>query len=127
MRIVYLQFMSLSLILLWSAYARAQNLSGTLDMGEGGEVVVTGGFVMREVANSDGERPFIAVGTDQGYHFLFDPNMPAVVGFWRGLFGREDPSGKFLYNESALKPFHLGRVGASWAWGEQPRYALSPE
>lgn len=101
--------------------------NGSFDVGEGGEVVVTNGFVVREVTNSDGGLALLAVGTNLGYHFLYDPNVPAVVGFWRGLFGREDTPGEFQYNEAARRPFHLGRIGATWSWGEKPRHALSPE
>lgn len=106
---------------------KAQDVPGTFEIGEGGEVVVTDGFVIREVAHADEESPFLAVGTDQGYHFLYNPNMPAVVGFWRGSFGRDNASGEFVYNETNLKPFHLGRVGATWSYGENPRYTLLPE
>ena len=129
MRYLWCQFQLLCVCLVSSLPVTlyCQSLSGAFDIGEGGEVVVTDGFVVREVAQDEGGMPFLAVGTDQGYHFLYDPNMPAVVGFWRGLFGRENASGEFQYNEATLKLFHLGRVGATWSFGERPRHALSPE
>ena len=126
-------FFSLCRLLCWlcvsslSVVLMGQDQFGSFEIGEGGEVVVTDGFVIREITESDGELSLLAIGTDQGYHFLYDPNMPAMVGFWRGLFGREGESGVFQYNEPALKPFHLGRVGSTWSWGEKPRHALSPE
>ncbi len=107
--------------------SHAQDVPGTSSRAEGDEVVVEEGFVVREVVDGEGKWPRIAVGTDQGYHFLYDPNVPAMVGFWRGQFGHEGPSGNFHYNEKALKPFHLGRLGYAWSYGERPRHGLAPD
>ena len=127
MRLPALQFLLLGLLVFLNAPLCAQDVPGSYEMGEGGEVIVTSGFVIREVTNAGEGVSQLAVGTDQGYHFLYDPNIPAMVGFWRGLFGREGASGEFEYNESALQLFHLGRVGHTWSWGEKPRHPLSPE
>ncbi len=99
------------------------DLAGSFEMGEGGEVVVTRGVIVREIApEKEGELPKIAVGTAQGVHHLYDPNVFAMQGVWSGTFGRVDASGRFSVDSARLRSFSLR--ARPWAFGEKPRRNL---
>ena len=91
-------------------------------MGEGGEVVVTQGYIVREVSQEGDLLPLIAVGSSHGQHFLYDPNDLAFEGFWTGQFGRMSESGRFEPNLRGLKSFSLDRT--PWTYGEKPRLVV---
>ena len=108
------------------AAAPARDLHGTTEPGEGGEVVVTEGLVIREVRSTDaGAKPLIAVGSADGVHQLYDPNLNAFAGVWSGRFGRINEAGDFTIDRSQLKSFSLDR--SPWSFGEKPRVFLDHE
>ncbi len=100
----------------------AQETHGEYEMGEGGEVVVTRGFIVNELESSSKARPLLAIGSSSGQHFLYDPNKPAMTGFWTGLYGRLKETGEFEPKLQNLKSFSLDR--APWTYGEKPRVEL---
>ncbi|MEM8954504.1 MAG: hypothetical protein AAGD22_10170 [Verrucomicrobiota bacterium] len=102
----------------------ARDINGTTQMGEGGELIVTEGVVVREVpADAPDKYPLIAVGTAKGVHHLYDPNQFAMQGFWTGQFGRVDDNGHFVPNTARLKTFHLDQA-PPWTFGEKPRHKV---
>lgn len=98
---------------------RAQETNGDYQMGEGGEVVVTRGFIVKNVPSDQGDMPLLAVGSSTGQHLLYDPNRLTMEGFWRGQYGRISEGGEFEPNLRDLKSFSLDR--APWTFGEKPR------
>ncbi len=99
---------------------------GRVQEGEGGEVVVVEGRVVREVEVDGGPLPLLAVGSSDGRHYLYEPNHFAMQGVWFGTFGRLDDQGVFTIDRSKLKPFHLKRT-PPWTFGEKPRRNLKHE
>lgn len=114
------------LLLLTFACVASTLAQNATEQGEGGEVIVSSGIVIREVpGEKDGALPFIAVGTAEGIHHLYDPNTASMRGFWLGRFGRENEDGHFTPETQALKPFSLDRP--PWTFGERPRVVLKPK
>ncbi len=96
---------------------------GSFELGEGNEVVVTKGFVVREVDPSEpGKLPCIAVGSADGIHYLYDPNQFAMQSIWTGRFGRQNTAGGFVPGMNNLKSFSLR--ANPWTFGEKPRRKL---
>lgn len=94
--------------------------ASSFQMGEGNELVVTGGVVVREVAGGkEGAMPMLAIGSVSGHHFLYDPNRPSMQGVWSGQFGRIEADGKLTPFATGLKPFALNRV--PWTFGTSLR------
>lgn len=113
---------SLAAILLtfWFSFGTfGQDSQGISKLGEGGEVIVTKGIVVKEVSSETGDIPLLAVGSSSGLHFLYDPNRLAMEGFWSGPFGRVNEGGVFEIDSLKLKSFHLDR--APWTFGEKAR------
>ncbi len=99
----------------------AEDKHGTTELGEGNELVIKSGLIVREVAPAeDGKLPLLAVGTADGVHHLYDPNQFAMQGIWTGLFGRLDADGAFQLNTSALRSFYLEKT-PPWSFGEKGR------
>ena len=114
---------SLFLVLCCTALARAaaiDDTAGAVEDGEGREVVITRGIVVREVRpTEEGLIPSLAVGTAEGHHFLYDPGGPKMLAVWSGQFGRLDEAGNFEPNDAAMKSFYLERD--PWTYGEKGR------
>jgi hypothetical protein len=108
-----------TLVIVGDNWAQEEN---SFQMGEGGEVVVTRGFVVKEIFRNQTPLPLIAVGSESGHHYLYDPNQVAMVGFWLGQFGRVNASGNFVPSDGDIKSFSLDR--APWSYGEKPRIEL---
>lgn len=99
---------------------------GSFQLGEGNEVVVTKGLVVREVPSPElGKRPCIAVGSADGIHYLYDPNQFSMQSIWTGRFGQEDAAGVFVPGIANLKSFSLR--ANPWTFGEKPRRKLDHE
>lgn len=106
-----------------AAEAAQIDAQGRVEKGEGNEVVVTRGVVVREVApEKEGELPRLAVGSASGRHYLFDPNQFALQSLWFGAFGRLDDAGRFLPSANPGKPFSIRAL--PWEFGERPRRKL---
>ncbi|MFD2256159.1 hypothetical protein ACFSSA_05700 [Luteolibacter algae] len=119
-RFSVLASLSLSSLLL-GLHLSAAEKSGNFQMGEGNELIVQNGIILREVpAPENGQLPMIAVGQANGHHFLFDPNKMTLEGTWSGQFGRVDQAGNFVPSNEKMKGFSLDR--APWTFGEKPRY-----
>jgi len=97
----------------------AQETEGDFEIGEGGEVVVTKGFIVKEVSSETGDIPLLAIGNRRGQHFLYNPNNLTMEGFWKGSYGRMNEDGVFEANLRELKSFSLDRP--PWTFGEKPR------
>jgi len=88
-------------------------------LGEGNEIIVDKGIIIREMPLRVGDLlARIAVGTPEGYHFLYDPNLLVVEGFWSGQFGRVSEAGDFLPLNDRMKSFFLDKM--PWSFGEAP-------
>ncbi|MEJ6700569.1 MAG: hypothetical protein QNL01_06315, partial [Akkermansiaceae bacterium] len=104
-------------------WAHAEDKFGSFELGEGNEIVVTEGVIIREVpSKKKGELPMIAVGTKAGYNYLYNPNALTMTGFWVGHFGRQDPAGVFEPMTGKLKSFALGRY--PWVYSEPLRLKI---
>ena len=102
----------------------AADTHGQTQIGEGSELVVSKGWVVREVPSDREEfQPSLAVGTTQGQHYLYDPNKLVMQGVWTGLFGRVTEEGSFAPELGRLKSFALKRT-PPWSFGETPRCVL---
>jgi len=109
------------LSLIVAALVHGADAHGRTEIGEGNELIVTQGLVVREVApERDGLLPLLAIGTAGGRHHLYDPNEFVMQGIWTGLFGRLDDAGTFTPNISKLKSFALERT-PPWSFGEKSR------
>ena len=114
---------SILITLLFATRVQAEDKHGAYELGEGNEVVVTEGVIIREVPSKEkGKRPMIAVGTKAGYNYMYDPNALSMVGVWTGHFGRQDPGGVFEPMNKKLKSFHLGRK--PWVFSEPLRLKM---
>jgi len=106
-----------------SGLSAAEPQVGSFQLGEGNEIVVTKGFVVREVPPlASGKRPCIAVGSADGIHYLFDPNQFAMQSIWTGRFGQQDGVGGFAPGAANAKSFALR--AEPWTFGEKPRRKL---
>jgi len=66
---------------LFCSWTYAEDKDGTYELGEGNEVVITDGVIIREVpSEKKGELPIIAVGTKDGHNYMYDPNKLSMVG-----------------------------------------------
>lgn len=124
----YLHFISLvswalgvllAIAFVFSQSICAQETYGEFEMGEGGEVVITKDFVVKEVSSEIDDSSLLAVGSALGQHLLYDRNQLSMAGFWSGQFGRLNGDGEFEPNLRDLKSFSLDRV--PWTYGENPR------
>ncbi|MBK1829649.1 hypothetical protein JIN77_02840 [Verrucomicrobiaceae bacterium R5-34] len=104
------------------AWIQAEDQYGTYELGEGNEIVVTDGVIIREVPVGKGKRPMIAVGTKAGYNYMYDPNDRSMEGIWTGHFGRQDPAGQFEPMNQKMKSFHLKRQ--PWIFSEPLRLKM---
>ena len=108
---------------LFCSWTYAEDKDGTYELGEGNEVVITDGVIIREVpSEKKGELPIIVVGTKDGHNYMYDPNKLSMVGVWTGHFGRQDPDGVFEPMNEKMKSFHLGR--RSWVFSEPLRLKM---
>ncbi len=113
-------------VLTLSSLSAADFQVGSFELGEGNEVVVTKGSVVREVQPSEpGKLPCIAVGSADGFHYLYDPNQFAMQAIWTGRFGQEHTAGGFVPGMTNLKSFSLR--ANPWTFGEKPRRKLDHE
>lgn len=114
-------FLFILIPLTFFSLCNAEDTHSTTEIGEGNELVIKSGIIVREVAPAEeGLLPLIAVGTADGVHHLYDPNQFTMQGVWTGLFGRVDEDGAFLPNTAALKSFFLERT-PPWSFGEKGR------
>ena len=115
--------LSFLITVVFCAWVQAEDKHGTYELGEGNEVVVTEGVIIREVMDKEkGKRPLIAVGTKEGYNYMYDPNALSMVGVWTGHFGRQDDGGAFEPMNKKLLSFHLGRK--PWVFSEPLRLKM---
>lgn len=95
-------------------------------MGEGNELIVTKGILVREVAPAGADQlPKLAIGSSAGHHFLYDPNQLTFAGVWTGQFGHLDKSGKLEPMAARMKSFYLDRF--PWTFGEKGRRVCKHE
>jgi len=105
------------------AWLQAEDKYGAYELGEGNEIVVTEGVLIRELPpKKKGGRPLIAVGTKEGYNYIYDSQALSMVGVWTGHFGRQDPDGVFEPMNKKMKSFHLGRL--PWVFSEPLRLKM---
>ncbi len=86
------------------------------------EISVHTELLIREIPQGPNKLPLIAVGSPSGNHFLYNPNMLVVRGFWKGRFGWETSAGEFKPNQEELQSFSLNRK--PWSYGERKRRPL---
>ena len=106
-----------------SSLLAAEEKHGSFQIGEGGEVVVTEGIIVRESPAENGELPLLSFGSASGKHFIYDPNQLTMQGFWNGLFGRLNGAGDFVPGLQSLNSFSLSRY--PWSYGEKGRRTLT--
>lgn len=109
-----------------AASLSAADSVGTFQMGEGRELIVTRGIVVREVAGAAKDKlPMLAIGSADGHHFLYDPNQLTTQGVWSGQFGHLDEAGQLVPIATGMKSFFLDRF--PWTFGERPRRECKAE
>ncbi|MGE9267116.1 MAG: DUF7133 domain-containing protein [Verrucomicrobiales bacterium] len=108
------------MIVLSCLWARAEDPYGSYELGEGNEIVVSEGVIIRELpAEEKGKLPLLAVGMAKGANYLYDPNGKFFVGIWTGHFGRQDPGGAFEPMNERMKSF--GGRRNPWLFSEPLR------
>lgn len=119
MRLIFLLLFSFPGILTSTSFGK--DTHGTTEIGEGNELVIKDGIIVREIPTTEGgKHPLIAVGTAEGVHYLYDPNQFAMQGIWTGLFGRLDDSEAFQPETDTMRSFFLEKT-PPWSFGEKGR------